>query len=171
MFCPKCGQERISADVRYCSRCGFHLGGVDALLAQELALSTPTAVYQSEPSKSSPRRTGTRLGAKLMFISLVIVPVAIGLSAFADSPGPLLIPLTVFLAGLFRAVYAMLFEEKELPPQPPVQLLPRPGAYAPPLPPHYSTPLSTASGRKVTTGEMVSPPSVTENTTRFLEEE
>jgi hypothetical protein len=129
------------------------------------------AVYQGGPPPSSPRRVGTRFGAKLMFISGVLVPIAIALAAFADSPGPLLIPLTLFLAGLFRAVYAMLFEERELAPQPSVPLLSRPGSYAPPLPPHYSTPLSATGGRKVTTGEMVAPPSVTENTTRFLEKE
>lgn len=32
MFCPKCSQQQISEEVRYCSRCGFELAAVsDAL--------------------------------------------------------------------------------------------------------------------------------------------
>jgi hypothetical protein len=157
----------MSVEVRYCSRCGFHLGGVDALLAQEPAASMPLSVYSSGPS---PRRIGTRLGAKLMFLSLVLFPLFIALSVAVDGPVPLLVPLTIFLAGLVRAVYAMLFEERE-PSAPPLQQsLPRQGGYAPPLPPHYSAPFASTGGRARSTGEVVQPPSVTEQTTRFLEE-
>ena len=32
MFCPKCSQQQAADEVRFCSRCGFPLGGVKELL-------------------------------------------------------------------------------------------------------------------------------------------
>jgi hypothetical protein len=176
MFCPKCGQERASTEVRFCSRCGFHLGGVDALLVQEASLSAPhsmplAALPVVAPVGPSPRQVGTRLGAKVMFISMVLTPLLIGLSIVVDSPAPLLIPFTIFLAGLCRTAYALLFEERHPMPQASMPALPRPGVYVPPaLPPRHSAPLTATAGRAPNTGEVVTPPSVTEHTTRFLED-
>ena len=116
-----------------------------------------------------------RFGAKLMFLSFVLIPVFIGFAMLADSPGPLVVPFTIFLAGLFRLIYALLFEDKVAGLTLPTTvakstLLPRHGAYTPPLPPHQSATLAPAGKRPFDTGEVVQPPSVTEPTTRFLEE-
>lgn len=35
MYCPKCGQQQVSEEVRFCSRCGFTLASVRASLAVE----------------------------------------------------------------------------------------------------------------------------------------
>ena len=40
MFCPKCSRQQISENVRFCSRCGFQLSVVKALLvADDTSLS------------------------------------------------------------------------------------------------------------------------------------
>ena len=33
MFCPRCGQQQMSGDLRFCSRCGLPLGIVSEVLA------------------------------------------------------------------------------------------------------------------------------------------
>ena len=40
MFCPKCSQVQSSNRLRFCSRCGFRLDDVRALIEHEEALAT-----------------------------------------------------------------------------------------------------------------------------------
>jgi uncharacterized membrane protein YvbJ len=35
MYCPKCSQQQISDEMRFCSRCGFPLGAVKELIAND----------------------------------------------------------------------------------------------------------------------------------------
>ena len=51
MFCPKCGGEQASDEMRFCSRCGMPLGGVADLLSNEgkQRLLVPTADEVDEP--------------------------------------------------------------------------------------------------------------------------
>jgi len=39
MYCPKCSQQQISDNIRYCSRCGFPLNVVVDLLAYDGVLA------------------------------------------------------------------------------------------------------------------------------------
>ena len=52
-----------------------------------------------------------RQGAKLMFLSLVVFPFSMMLGIFFDTPGFLVIPFTMFFAGLSWAGYVRLFIE------------------------------------------------------------
>ena len=105
MYCPNCGDERATGS-RFCPRCGLRLDGVTELLANNGALPTAAPAPSSEPS---PRHKGTKQGTLLMFISVLLLPAFIAIVADAKSGGPLLVPLTVFLAGLFRLIYARIF--------------------------------------------------------------
>ena len=41
MFCPKCGQEKVSESLRFCARCGFKLSSVEeGLLKRLLGMAT-----------------------------------------------------------------------------------------------------------------------------------
>ncbi len=104
MYCPKCGQQ-ISIDARFCSRCGMPMSAVSDLIANN---GFPV---ETQSNKKSPRRRGMRWGAKLMFFSAVLLPIFFGLSFPADSPAPLLVPITVFLAGLSLLLYSRIFWE------------------------------------------------------------
>src|SRR4051812_28427762 len=110
MYCPNCGQQQVSDEMRFCSRCGFQLGAVSALLATGGASTdgTPTKV-KSGKSLLANRRT--RQGAKIMFASGVLLPVGMVLSIIFDSPGPLVLPFIVFIAGLSWLLYFRLFGE------------------------------------------------------------
>lgn len=180
MYCPKCGQQQIPEDVRFCSRCGFPLGAVSELLSQGGSLSLFHMGGTS--SEISPRQKGIRQGAIMMLSTLLIVPVVIFLLvAMLGMPGEL-IPLTaviLFMGGLLRMLYAVFLEDNHPvskpdvmphyvpPPMPPARLsTPARGSA---LPPAQSNPVP-AWRRPVDTSELVSPPSVTENTTRLLDE-
>lgn len=45
MFCPKCSWQQISDDIRFCSRCGFQLNVVKALLADDDASLSKTSGF------------------------------------------------------------------------------------------------------------------------------
>ena len=61
MFCPQCGQQQVSGEMRFCSRCGFPLGGVIQLLPAEAWPRRATPAGAS-PRQLSPRRKGLPAG-------------------------------------------------------------------------------------------------------------
>lgn len=67
MFCPKCSQEQISGETRFCSRCGFQLNVVKALLTDSQTQSDEI----TKPGKSLRMRDMT-IGAFLMAVLAVI---------------------------------------------------------------------------------------------------
>ena len=32
MYCPRCGQQQVSEEIKFCSRCGFPLGLVSEII-------------------------------------------------------------------------------------------------------------------------------------------
>ena len=169
MFCPRCGQQQVSGEVRFCPRCGLSLASVPALLAG----------FEAAPSEGSARggrskkRKQIRRGAKLMFLSAVLLPVFAVLAGVADHPGPLIVPLTVFFAGLAWLLYFVLFGEEEAQESADVrgrEVL-RDSRAAPSLPPATFVPASGFGARRAHTADMAQPPSVTEQTTKLLDQE
>jgi|CXWL01.1.fsa_nt_gi hypothetical protein len=124
----------------------------------------------SAPTKPpSPRKKGIRFGAKILFASIVTFPVIMAIAIAGNSPGPLAITFLLFLLGISRMTYARLFEDDE-----PTAALPQP-VFAPPSVAGalaaYRAPVSFATPRGATTGELQAPPSVTEHTTNLLDQE
>jgi hypothetical protein len=171
MFCPKCGQQQVTDNTRFCSRCGLAISGLAEWVAGGGVLD---ARYEEAPvALASPRQKGISRGAKLMFFSVVLLPVFFGLSILVDGPGPLLLPVTVFLAGLTWLLYSFIFIEKVSHAATRQAGPSRLGTMvdSPYLPPASSVPVSSAGGQRVRTSELVQPPSVTENTTKLLDRE
>src|SRR4051812_32240720 len=110
MYCPRCGQQQISDEVRFCSRCGLSLASVPVLLAGgEARAAVEGAATGGKPTR---KRAQIRRGAKLLFLSAVLAPIFFALSIVFDSPGPLVVPLTVFLAGGAWLLYFTLFGDE-----------------------------------------------------------
>ncbi|HEX8163008.1 MAG TPA: zinc ribbon domain-containing protein [Pyrinomonadaceae bacterium] len=178
MFCPKCGQSQVSEQVRFCSRCGFPLGGVTDLLARN-GIATH---QQADAPRVSPRRRGMRRGGKLMFFG-VIISLMLGILVGAtDGPGEVVaLSAVIFVAGFFRVLYALLFEDKSpAPPQPPEQAAYAqhaagaqfiPGARGAALPHGDFVPARASFPPRQDTAEIAPPPSVTDHTTRLLRDE
>jgi hypothetical protein len=178
MFCPKCGQTQVSEEVRFCSRCGFPLTGVAELLATNgIVTYQPTTA----PQAMSPRRKGIRQGGKLMFFGVLVSVLLIILVAATDGPGEIPAASTlIFIAGIFRILYALFFEDKSPATQ---QIAPSPyahpaagaqfspGARGGALPPGEFVPARAASSFRQDTAEIAPPQSVTDHTTRLLMDE
>jgi hypothetical protein len=179
MYCPHCGQQQSSEEMRFCSRCGFPLGVIAQVLAQGGVLATRDA-DSSQGRRMSPRQRGVRQGAMLMLSALLIVPLivfAVILSDF-DSLIPL-VPLSAIVCvvgGFIRIAYALMFEDAgpralhgaSIPSTPLAQAQLNAPTRDQALPPAQSTPV-TDWRRPQETAEIIQPPSVTENTTRLLE--
>ena len=171
MYCPQCSQEQVTEEMRFCSRCGFPLAVVSQLVSGGGAL----VGFDTEGKRQlSPRQKGIRWGALLMIISGVLVPIVALLTAMKSDLAVLFIPvLLVFFAGLARLLHGYLLapttpkdNRRALTPATPHL----PGAQAAALPPGQNIPITTWR-QPVNTAEMAHPPSVTENTTRLLNDE
>lgn len=108
MHCPKCGQQQAAEDTRFCSRCGFSLGAVSLVIANEGELP----ISHIEATEPDARKNGLKQGLFVMLLAVVIVPlltaIAIGLRFGPTIP---LIALILLLGGGFlRLAYAFLFE-------------------------------------------------------------
>ena len=175
MYCPQCGQQQVADTIRFCSRCGFLLDGVAAVVASggQLPRFAPAG---KQPL--SPRSKGVRQGAMLMLSTILVVPVvAIVTTNFFMQP-EILIPLAAllcFVGGLLRILYALIMEDAT----PQLESGAQPYAAMPPqlnqpvhhasLPPASVSPSSWRS--RPNTSELYQPPSITENTTRLLDKE
>lgn len=162
MYCPKCGHQQVSDDMRFCSRCGFQLTGVaELLIKNELG---PPASGQLE--KRFPRIS--RLGAILIFFGIVSVPIFMILSGIMDSPVPLFGSFFFFLAGIACIAYKWLFGATILPESRKISELAS-AARDQYLPPAQEIPASDLFRRD--TAEFTPPPSITDPTTKLLENE
>jgi hypothetical protein len=174
MYCPKCSQAQVSDEMRYCSRCGFPLGTVSVLLNHN-----GTIPFNDE-SKNLQRSPRERIATESLIMIVFSWAVALGATFWFDAGGPVefiakvgsCIFFVLGLIGLVRFLYAFLFmkplalqvESSQYPKD-----LSRSDENAHALPPPQATPLSDWP-RRTATREIVSNPSVTENTTRLLDE-
>ena len=178
MFCPQCGQQQTSGAVRFCSRCGFQLGGVSGLLASG-GVVTPSGSAQENVYFDSPRRKGMRQGGVMLLFGIFLMPMFAILHELIGSPDKLpLIGVLFFMGGLLRLIYALAFEEGSYR----RRAMNAPNAYAPgqfgaggygagELPPAQGATAQTYVPPRVNTSEIAYRPSVTESTTRLLDEQ
>jgi hypothetical protein len=183
MHCPQCGQQQVSNELRFCSRCGFPLGGVMELMANGGVI--PQYPAQAETgAKFSPRRKGVQQGFALIFLAAVLTPLFGALNSYLNFP-ELFVALTAimgFIGGALRVLYALIFEEgaqkiiylnanqqqaafplyQQQQQRPVID-----ASRARPLPPQQSAPVP--GWRRPETAELIRPPSVTENTTKLLD--
>ena len=179
MFCPKCGQQQAD-EVRFCSRCGFALASVSELLMRggQQPLWAASVVNAVPERSESPKRKGTRQGARMMFISIFLIPMIAIMHRIIGLPAEfVLFGVLLFMAGLMRLLYSLIFAEGAASAAGPQQ------AYAPPvmqplgavrhdaLPPAQGTPVYAYRPPQVHTAEMQPPPSVTDHTTRLLDKQ
>jgi hypothetical protein len=179
MFCPKCSQQQVPEEMRFCSRCGFPLSALRELVASGGTLVEREA--ESQISHPSPAMRGMRKGVWLMLAALPLTLVTAVLTAINDGFAVfLLFPVLCFVVGFARLLYGTFFEERAsrikrdaLQPHvgPAVPGHPGTAARGPAMSTPEGTPIVDFTAQKLRTAEMAQPPSVTENTTRLLEDE
>jgi hypothetical protein len=168
MYCPNCGQQQISEEMRFCSRCGLALSG----LAEWLAGGRLSAKRADEAQLSealSPRRKGIRRAGKIMFFGGALFFPFLIFSLIVEEGVPMILPFLLFFVGLVMMLYARLFSDKHAQVSLPAAQTSALGSSSAPgsLPPGANIPMP---GRHVRTNELAQP-SVTEHTTRLLDNE
>jgi hypothetical protein len=190
MYCPNCGQQQASEQMRFCSRCGFPLGLVSEILAHGGFLPQLAAIGNKKIQVN--RKNGLMFGlAWFLVLTFLLTPI------FAVLDFDRLVPLTAilgFMGGIFIMIFSLFLSKTgnaaTLPPPaaPPKDFVPQPlmSSNTMPhnaLPPQAANfnPVNSASAyappqkqpsrggwRDAETGELI-PPSVTESTTRLLD--
>ncbi len=111
MFCPQCGQERLSDATSFCSRCGFLLTGTTELLYTGGII--PGAGVRSTTFFSPSARTrGMKQGLFIFLMTFLIVPIVAILTVAIHAPvwGVPIASIALFMGGLLRMAYALMFE-------------------------------------------------------------
>lgn len=182
MHCPSCGQQQISQETKFCSRCGFPLGLISEVLAHGGFLPQLADLHKK---KSLWNKKNGVVGSILWFILFtMLLPAMIGV---VNGPGELqgLTAVIGFFGGLMMLIASLVFLPSSRPgfvPRPPmmpgVQGVQPAGLYGShqhgALPPQQSVPASAYSaprpGKWRDTNDL-QPTSVIEETTRLLTKE
>ena len=110
MHCPTCGQQQLSDQTRFCSRCGFLLTGVAQVVANSGVVPAAQTTFTGTPD--SPRRRGMKQGVFLFLLTFLVVPI-LALVTIQLNIEPFLPVLGLLLCGvggLLRIAYALMFE-------------------------------------------------------------
>jgi hypothetical protein len=174
MFCPKCSQEQSSENLRFCSRCGFQLNVVRELLVSN---NLPSA------ANTEPHSTGRFLRKKDMTIGAIAMFFMAWRSVWATEDlsfeskitglliNCLILCVMVNLIPAIRDFFRRFVAQRKLS-APAIDSSRSPefisNQFNPKLFTANSTPASDGIFSGVQTAEMISPPSVTEGTTNFL---
>lgn len=178
MFCPRCGQEQISENTRFCSRCGFLLETVSEILANGGVL--PQLLELQEKKTWLTRKNGLIFSLFWFMVFVLLLTPLFGafepngnfaaFFALIGTMGALILLVASFL--LLKKPTANFFQE--LPKRHQPQNLSSAPQNA--LPPQQGQPaqsyVAPANNWKApNTGEFAKPPSVTEDTTKLLQKD
>lgn len=182
MHCPRCGQQQVSEETRFCSRCGFLLTGIAQVIENDGIVPEQNKKFFAA---GSPRRRGVMQGVFFFLLTFLFVPLTGILTAFLGIEPflPAISAILFFMGGLLRVVYALMFEsgvpggktleEKVLSGTPILAGKEKAGE----LPPARSIPVSVyapppGAGHWRDTNDLdQNPSSVTDSTTKLLHKE
>lgn len=178
MFCPRCGQEKISDELRFCSRCGLPLNLVTEIVRYEGIL--PQLAQIQQRSVGLTRDFGMKFGLGwFLLLTFLVTPLIAVLENFDD-----LVPVTAilgFIGGILIVIFSALFLKHEskyrtnnLYVENEVQNLSGNQLKQDALPSRQTIPADEYaspgnSRRAPDTGDLAKPPSVTEGTTKLLD--
>ena len=181
MHCPRCGQQQVSEETRFCSRCGFPLSLVSEILANGGVLPQLAELQRGgENKKWLTRKNALKFSlAWFLLITFLLTPLA----AIADAEeAAASFAVIGFMGGLLMMALSFLFLPKEIRVwQPPGNTSEQANYFAPQtnqnaLPPPQSQPVhdyvpAAGSWKAPDTGEFARPGSVTEGTTKLLQKD
>ncbi|MEJ7847676.1 MAG: hypothetical protein WKF92_06275 [Pyrinomonadaceae bacterium] len=180
MHCPRCGQQQISDQTKFCSQCGFQLGLVAELLVHGGFL--PQLAELNNKSTLFTRKNGLVFSLFWFIIWVPLLTSIFGGVLNIEELGVLCALIGVF--GAFMIFIASLVYLKPAPkryyPASDINAANAAGLYSPAnqnaLPPQQSQPVSTymppeGAWRAADTGDFARPGSVTDNTTKLLKKD
>lgn len=178
MYCPRCGQQQVTEETKFCSRCGFPLGLITEILAHGGFLPQLADLYKSK--RWLTKRNGVFFSIMwAVFFVFILTPFwaivnaeeLAGISAVIGIFGGLmwLLPSLFFL----KSDAEITFPQNQLPNQ---TVNPLYAANQMHLPPAQSSPANSyippaAAWKAPDTGEFAVPHSVAEGTTKLLKKD
>lgn len=182
MFCPRCSQEQISDEIKFCSRCGFPLLLVSEVLRHDGFL--PQLAELNKGKKLFSRRNGlvfalfwfmffVLIGAP--FFGIMDIDELAGMSAILGTMGGLILVISSFVFLKNQPPGSELYN-RELPNIKGKNLFNKNQSNQNALPPQHSQPAQNYvapanSWKAPDTGDLVQPRSVIEGTTKLLEKD
>lgn len=178
MHCPNCGQQQVSNETKFCSRCGFPLSLVSQILAYGGFL--PQLAELNKSKTIFTKKNGVVFGIFWFIFFTMLLPAIMGILNAPDEP--MGVSAVIGFFGMLMIIIGSLvffktskdpgvINSAQLPSSPPVQGLP--GSQHSALPPQQSIPASAyavpQAGRWRDTNELQPTPSVTEETTKLLD--
>lgn len=185
MHCPNCGQQQVSAEIKFCSRCGFPLGLVAEILANGGFL--PQLAELNKKKSRFTKKHGVFFSVFwMMFFVLILTPFWGILDV--DKLAAMSAVIGIF-GGIMMLTASLVFLKSS---KPDVDLAPYPSNFQTlpntqpnhlyqtnvnALPPPQSQPVSSfvppaaGSWKTPDTGDLIQPGSVVEDTTKLLNKE
>lgn len=180
MHCPRCGQQQASEQTKFCSRCGFPLGLVSEILSHGGFLPQLAELYKNK--KTLTRRNGLIFS---LFWFLILTVILTPFISITGGPEELVALAALFgsVGGVILALASFLILKKE---PGSLQLNPHEPANSNVRNIHGTQPTALPSGqiqsaqsyvppahswKAPNTGDFARPGSVTEGTTKLLQEE
>jgi len=178
MHCPRCGQQQVSEETKFCSRCGFPLGLVSEILFHGGFL--PQLADLPKNKKWLTRKNALKFALSWFLVMCFILAPISGIADLDDLAG--FFAVIGFMGAIVMVIFSFLFLSKEKKfyenenflqgAQQPAQFAGRQNQQA--LPPQHAQsaqsymPPPANSWKAPDTGELTRPGSVTEHTTKLL---
>jgi hypothetical protein len=181
MHCPRCGQQQVSEEIKFCSRCGFPLGLISEVVSHGGFLPQ-LANLPGKKKKWFTRKNGLKFSL-IWFIFFTMLLTALA-GAGGEEDAAAVFAIIGSLGGLLMMVSSFLFLPKELKlyqsenafqqPNQPAQFAQ--GSQHQALPPQTYQPADSyfppaGSWKAPNTGDLVQPGSVTDATTKLLKKD
>jgi hypothetical protein len=178
MYCPRCGQQQISDETKFCSRCGLQLGLVGELVEHDGVLPRLEQLAKSNAGLFT-RKNGVILSVLWFIFFVMMVPAFFGIADFDEGAAASAV-FGVFTSMMLLIVSLAMFPSSKAARKRPKNEIPAsnfpPGLYGTPavgtLPPQQTQPASSYVPPPGTwrsdSAELARPGTVTEDTTRLL---
>ena len=179
MFCPRCGQQQISPETKFCNRCGFQMGLIPDLIANNGVLPQLAELYRGKSSWFT-RKNGLIFTALWFIFFVMMMPAFFGIAGADEVAGAsavfgvftTMMMFIVSLAFLKRAPKPSELSQFEILQRMPQTLhTTQPAGALPPQqmqPAQVYAPPQAGAWRAPDTGDFARPGSVTESTTKLL---
>ena len=178
MHCPRCGQQQVSEETKFCSRCGFPLGLISEILAHGGFLPQLAELYKSK--KWLTKKNGVVFSILLAIFFLLFLASLFGIAEIPELAGVSAV-IGIF-GGIMWLIASLVFLKSPAQDSFPANNLPNANvnnlyeADRKVLPPQQSQPAQSYAPpadlwKAPTTGEFAVPHSVTEGTTKLLQKD
>ena len=181
MYCPRCGQQQISQETKFCNRCGFQMGLIPDLLANNGTLPQLAELYKGKSGLFT-RKNGLIFTVLWFIFFMMMLPAFFGIAGIDElaaasavwgifSTMMLLILSLAFLKKAPKkaeiAHFERLHQQALHGAQPAANALPPQMAQ----PAQVYAPPQAGSWRAPDTGDFARQGSVTESTTKLLQKD